>query len=119
MTANPTDLLLLALLCGVFACAYHAILIAPGHILSGARKFIEERLFLMGTRTMYGRKWRVLTWLTKSIVDCEYCLAGQVAAFVFLYRGGRDLVDLSLFTAAAILCGALLFKLFKHGKADK
>lgn len=113
---NPVDMILWAAICGAFACCYHAILISPGHILSGWRKAIEGALWWIQNRTNYGWPWRVACWLTKSLVDCEYCLAGQVSVIVFLYKGGRDLIDLSLFTSAGILIGAALFSLYKHGK---
>jgi hypothetical protein len=116
MTNAPLDMILWAAIVGAFACAYHAVLIAPGHILSGWRQWIERMVEAVGhwDRFYFGWPWRMLCFLTKSLIDCEYCLAGQVAVVLYLVRGGRSIIDLTLFTTAAILIGAFLFQHFKH-----
>jgi lipoprotein signal peptidase len=115
MSNAPLHLILWAALVGAFACTYHAVLIAPSHILSKWwRQPIERFVQWVATRTNYGKAWSVLAFLTKSLTDCEYCLAGQVAVIVYLVRGGRSIIDLALFTTAAILIGAFLFQHLTH-----
>jgi hypothetical protein len=114
MTNAPLDLILWAALAGAFACCYHLVLISPGHILSGWRRLVEGFVQWLADNTGYRWPWKIAAFITKSLTDCEYCLSGQAAIILYLWRGGRSIADLVLFTSAAILIGAFLFQLLKH-----
>ena len=110
------DFILSATLCGVFAAVFHMVLIAPGHILSKPRQLIEGFVGFLARVTNYGRSYEIASWLTKSLVDCSWCLAGQVAAAHYWYAGCRDPFGAALYITASIMASAIAVKALQSVK---
>ena len=105
-----------AALCGILAAVYHAILIAPGHILSKPRQLIERLVYWSAQKSQYGRLYRVTEWFFHSLYDCSWCLAGQIALFGYIYHGGRDPFDACLCIGLSITVCFTAFKYLTNGK---
>ena len=102
--------LLYALLSGIAAAIFHAILIAPGKIGADIRIQLERFVMWVAEKSKYGRAWRIVTWITKSAIDCAWCLGGQLGLFTYLWHGGRDPVDAFLYLCLSIMVTKVAFQ---------
>jgi hypothetical protein len=66
------DIILLAALCGIAGIVVRNILTDPGMVLAPLYNLIVNR-------------WKLPEWVTKPMVDCSYCIAGQWALWAYLY----------------------------------
>lgn len=105
-----------AALVGISAAVFHAILIAPGHIASKPRQWIEALVNWIGARSNYGLPYDIAKWLTTSAVDCSWCFAGQLGLFHYVYTGGRDPFEAFIYLCASILACKVAFQYLTNGK---
>ena len=65
-------LILLSVLCGIAGVVMRNILTDPGMLLAPLYNLLVN-------------KWKLPEWITKPLVDCSYCIAGQWALWSYLY----------------------------------
>lgn len=104
----------------VLASVWHYVLTMPGHLFFGVRKHgdaIEARL-----RARWLNRWPWLLWLkvTRSLLVCSYCLAGQLGLVTYLVRYGvhcwSDVWGAAIFTALSIYIETWSSKHLKQGR---
>jgi len=90
MNAAPHSLLLtllyaasVAVASGVSAYVYVQILTQPGHVLEWWSRLIHQAYDKLFTRE--SEKWYRFKWILKPILECELCVAGQFALWLFLF----------------------------------
>lgn len=102
---------LIALKCAIVAWVYVCILTQPGQILSWWKKFLSKYL-VKETDDEKGYQIKV-HWIWKPLVDCEKCVAGQLALWTCVFNGQIGLVNSIVTIFSAILFTQIITGLFK------
>lgn len=101
-----------AFIAAVIGFVYATILTAPDQILGGWKKFVHNTYDrITGVDTPKNQKYR---WILKPIVDCELCVAGQVAfwSYVLILPWVSYYIYFLIFTVClAILITKALYQL--------
>lgn len=73
--------ILTALLCTISALTYTGKLTEPGMILSHWKKFLNQKI-----GSLRKSKKPSIDWLYDPIIGCKYCVSGQFALWVYLFK---------------------------------
>lgn len=94
---------------GVSGFVYVTILTQPGQILAGWKSFLENAYIkIFGWETESYFKYR---WIMKPLVECELCVSGQLALWLFLFPFLFKVFSLIFCICLSILIAKLLSQL--------
>lgn len=95
-----------AIAAGVSGFVYVTVLTQPGQILAGWKTFLENTYIkITGWETDRYFRYR---WVMKPIVECELCVSGQLALWLFLVPALLKVFSLIFCICLSILIAKLL-----------
>lgn len=99
----------IAVVSSVIAFVYVNVLVKPGSILSFWREQVHKwysQIFGMGTDKYYQYRW-----VLKPIVECDRCVAGQIAFWAALFTVQFSFITIIFITCLSILLTMALARL--------
>lgn len=104
------DLLIIAFLCATSASCYHHILSSKNHVFARFRSRLDKWDHAIRDRWGVGKAWDAYQFITRSLVACSYCLAGQIGVVAYVCTSAIPhgwavvayVVKLGIFTATTI-----------------
>lgn len=93
----------------VIAFVYVNVLVKPGSILAFWRELLHKwyaQIFGMGTDNYYR-----YFWILKPIVECDFCVAGQIGFWAALFTVQFSIITIIFITCLSILLTMALAKL--------
>lgn len=98
-----------ALLCSLVATCWHSVLTTPGHVLGWFPRWAKR---LEGC-SLTSIRARVVIFLTWGLIECSWCMAGQVALIHYLTTTpwGHDLATWTTYAwdLAFQVCASIMF----------
>ena len=102
------DAVRIAILAAVIGFVYVTILTQPGHVLRWWYELLWDgynKVFPPEKESHYKYKW-----IMNPILECELCVSGQLALWIFLFTAPFNLINLIFCICLSILIAKILSK---------